>query len=198
MKNAPNTNDALLIKRIRAGNQKAFQSFIEKYQRLVSHIVFRMVSNTADREDICQDIFLKVYQNVAGFRFECKMSTWIAKIAYHACINHLQKKKIPLFRNGSPEDKSFADISGENKPPDAFTEERDIASRLQAEIDKLDPPFRTILTLYHVDEMSYAEIGKIMDLPEGTVKSYLFRARKRLRERLISKYQREEIWHANI
>jgi len=192
------TDTRLLIEKIQAGDKKAFQSLIEEYQRLVSHIVFRMVYNKADREDICQEIFIKVYQNLRGFRFESKISTWIAKIAYNSCINYLQKKKIPLFDDHSPGDETIENLSGDYTLPDSFTEERDIASRLKVEIEKMDIQSRTILTLYHLEEMNYTEISQIMGMPKGTVKSYLFRARKKLREKLMSKYQKEEIWYTDI
>ena len=182
-----------LINRIKSGDHNAFQTLIETYQRLVSHIVFRTIPNESDSEDICQDVFLKVYQNIAGFRFESKVSTWIARIAYNTCINYLQKKKVPLFDDHTFEDKTLNSVSGQSKLPDAITEGKDTASRLQTEIGALDVRYRTILTLYHLDEMSYAEIGKIMNLPEGSVKSYLFRARKRLRKKLLIQYQREEL-----
>ena len=93
-----------LIDKILAGDNNAFKSLIEEYQRLVSHIVFRMINREADREDICQDIFIKVFQNLAEFKFESKLSTWIAKIAYNRCINFLEKKRIPLLDDFSPED----------------------------------------------------------------------------------------------
>jgi len=187
-----------LVARIRSGDTQAFQSFIEQYKRLVIHIVFRMVSNTADREDLCQDVFLKAYQHLAGFRFESKVSTWIARIAYNVCINYLKKKRVPLYEDQAPDHDSLDNYSGGYISPDSFTEGRDIASRVREEIDKMEIRFRTILTLYHLEGMSYVEIGQIMNLPEGSVKSYLFRARKRLKERLMVKYQKEEIWNTNI
>ncbi len=83
----------------------------------------------------------------------------------------------------------------EENSPDGFTQEQDLTFRLQNEITKLPVQFKTILTLYHLDEMSYGEIAKITGLPDGTVKSYLFRARKLLKEKLMAKYQQEELWH---
>jgi len=152
-----------------------------------------LVPNAADREDLCQDVFLKVYQNLNSFRHESKLSTWIAKIAYNTCINHLQKKKVPLFDDRSSDVQSLEEIPGDPMLPDGLTEKSDIAHRLQLEIGRMSLQYRTILTLYHLDEISYAEIGKIMNLPEGTVKSHLFRARKQLRNRLMSKYRKEEL-----
>ncbi|MFQ5823130.1 MAG: RNA polymerase sigma factor [bacterium] len=189
------TDVKLLIDKIISGDTKAFQSLIEKYQRLVSHIVFRMISNKSDREDVCQDVFIKVYQNLSNFQFESKISTWIAKIAYNTSINHLKKKKVPLFNDCSSENKSIEDYLSNHTSPEEFAEDSDLALRLQNEINKLPVQFRTILTLYHLDEMSYAEIVEIMGLPDGTVKSYLFRARKLLKKRLITKFPLEELWH---
>lgn len=191
------TETRALIASIKAGNTAAYQSFIEKYKRLVIHIVSRMVSNATDREDLCQDVFVKVYQHLNAFRYQAKVSTWIAKIAYNTCINHLQKKKIPLFDDRTPETESLENVTGNHALPDLFVEDQDVASRLQGEINRLDIRYRTILTLYHLEEMSYAEIGKIVDMPEGTVKSHLFRARKQLKEKLLSKYRIEELWNAS-
>ncbi len=183
-----------LIKRILAGETAAFRSLILAYQRLVSHIVFRMVSNAADREDLCQDVFIKVYQNLGGFQFESKISTWIAKIAYNTCINYLKKKKVPLYDDLTATEESIENKFSGDDSSDAFALSSDINSRLQQEIAKLPVQYRTILTLYHLDEMSYAEISEVLGMPDGTVKNYLFRARKLLKDRLNSKYQVEELW----
>ena len=187
------TESRRLIERIKTGDKNAFKTLIDNYQRLVAHIVFRMVTHEADREDICQDIFLKVYRNISGFRHESKVSTWIAAIAYNTCLNHLQKKKVALFDDHTRENETLDDVSFGGDLPDSLFEDKAKAELLQSEIKTLDVRYRTILTLYHLDEMSYAEIAKIMKLPEGTVKSYLFRARKCLKEKLLLQYQREEL-----
>jgi RNA polymerase sigma factor (sigma-70 family) len=186
-------NPKVLVEKILSGNTEEFKTLIEQYQRLVSHIVFRMISKEADREDISQDVFIQVFQNLGNFKFESKLSTWIARIAYNRCINYLEKKKTPLFDDISPGEESIETQSEDSIAPDTSTEHQDRSSRLQVEIDKLPVQFRTILTLYHLDEMKYHEIGEILELPEGTVKSYLFRARKLLKQRLLVKYEVEEL-----
>lgn len=183
----------LLVEKILSGNIEEFETLVEEFQRLVSHIVFRMIPKHADREDICQDVFIQIYQNLGSFKFESKLSTWIARIAYNRCINYLEKKKTPLFDDLTPEEESIDMQSEDSLTPDAFTEHLDLSSRLQIEIDKLPVQYRTILTLYHLDEMKYHEICQIMELPEGTVKNYLFRARKLLKQRLTAKYKPEEL-----
>lgn len=186
-------NHKLLVEKILSGNIEEFKTLVEEFQRLVSHIVFRMIPKHADQEDICQDVFLQVYQNLGSFKFESKLSTWIARIAYNRCINYLEKKKTPLFDDLTPEEESIETQSEDSMTPETFTEHQDLSSRLQVEIDKLPIQYRTILTLYHLDEMKYQEICEIMELPEGTVKNYLFRARKLLKQRLMAKYQPEEL-----
>jgi RNA polymerase sigma factor (sigma-70 family) len=183
----------LQIEKILAGDKEACQSLVEEYQRLVSHIVFRMVSNQADREDICQDVFLKVYQNLKEFRSESKISTWVAKIAYNTCINYLEKKRLLLWDDVPSQAQTPRSFPERGDRPDCFTEEKELTIHLHREIEKLPVHFRTILTLYHLDGMSYNEIGKITGMPEGTVKSYLFRARRLLKERLSAKYQPEDL-----
>jgi RNA polymerase sigma factor (sigma-70 family) len=187
------TDTKLQIERILSGDQAAFRALVEEYQRLVSHIVFRMVSIKEDREDICQDVFMRIYQNLCDFRSESKLSTWIAQIAYNACLNHLEKRKlVPLDELNSPE-KSLENFLDKHRRPDEVTEEKEISVLLENEISRMPVTFRTILTLYHLDEMSYTQISEVMRLPEGTVKSYLFRARKLLKERLKAKYQPEDL-----
>jgi len=189
------TDAKLQIERILTGDKSAFKVFVEEYQRLVSHIVFRMISNREDREDTCQEVFLKIYQNLSNFRSESKLSTWIATIAYNTCLNHLEKRKILLLDDLSSEEQSLNRFAENVHRPDQLTDEKEISSILQAEIDKMPLHFKAILTLYHLDEMSYNEIGKILNLPEGTVKSYLFRARRLLKGRLLAKYQPEDLCH---
>lgn len=184
-----------LIGRILAGDTGAFEEFITRFQRLVSHIVFRMIDNTADREDICQDVFIGIYRGLPEFRFECKVSTWVGRVAYYRCLNYLEKMKTPLFEDISGENQTVDDVAGCSSRPDEYVETQDVSSHVRAEIDKLPAQYRAILTLYHLDQMSYHEIGEIMKLPEGTVKSYLFRARKLLKKRLEAKYRPEELWN---
>ena len=191
------TESQVLVNKILSGNTKAFEKLIEEHKQLVGHIVFRMIPNLQDREDICQDVFIKVFQNLAEFRFESKISTWMARITYNTCVNYLREKKEVAFSDlqNKDENQEIMIVENENYSPEKSAEEKDISVRLQEEIANLPLQYRTILTLYHLEDMSYAEIGKIMQWPEGTVKSYLFRARKLLKENLLSKYQVEDLWH---
>jgi RNA polymerase sigma-70 factor (ECF subfamily) len=175
------------------GDRTAFARLMEAHLRLVMHITARMVRNPEDQKDLCQEIFLKVYQNLETFRHESKLSTWIAKIAYHSCLNHLQKKRA-LFMNDAAAPKRSSDPPDMNGlAPDSEFAEWDANERLHREIAQLPVRYRTVLTLYHLDEMSCKEISQIMSLPEGTVKSHLFRARRLLKEKLLKQYRKEEL-----
>lgn len=185
-------DDKSLIERILAGETDAFEGIIRDYGRLVNHIVYRMIPNITDQQDICQDIFVKIYQNLSSFRADSKLSTWIGRIATNRCLDHLGKKSLPLADEAF--DKATESTVDTQKRPDDQTALAEISVLLRDEINKLPTVYKTIITLYHLDENNYAEIGKILTMPEGTVKSYLFRARKMLRQQLSLLYNKEELW----
>jgi RNA polymerase sigma factor (sigma-70 family) len=182
-----------IIGYIKSGDSTAFATIVDEYKKLVAHIVFRMINNTHIREDLCQDVFLKVYQNLKNFQFQSKLSTWIATIAYNRCINYLEKKKVPLLEDNIAAEKTINDFSIEANLPDAEIIKEDVSNRIHKAMDKLPIKYKTALTLYHLDEMKYDEIGNIMNVPEGTVKSYLFRGRKLLKNILAVRYAKEEL-----
>ena len=96
-------NDRALVQRILGGDRAAFRLIVEEYGRMVTHIVSRMVRDASEREDLAQDVFLKVYENLGGFEFRSRMSTWIARIAYTTCLNFLDRKRPSLFDNEFPD-----------------------------------------------------------------------------------------------
>ncbi len=187
-----NSDEKILVDKILQGDSKAFRDFVDSYKRLVAHVVFRLVAN-ADREDLCQDVFVKAYENLQDFHFQSKLSTWLARIAYNTSINYLKKKRAPLLDDFSVDESGFDSLATIEATPDKDVEDQDQAALIHRTIAALPVSLKTILTLYHLDEMSYAEIGQILDMPQGTVKSYLFRARKLLRERLTAFYVEEEL-----
>jgi len=126
--------------------------------------------------------------NLRSFRFESKLSTWIAKISYNTCLKHLRKKKIIL---------SVTEFINGNEPAEDDTMElifsKERLAIIKTEVEKMPILYKTLLTLYHTEELNYAEIMQITGLPAGTVKSYLFRARKILRDNLLLNYKREAL-----
>lgn len=196
--------DRVSIEKTIAGDARAFKKIVDDHQKLVAHIVFRMVSNPTDRQEVCQEVFIKVFENLKSFRYDSKLSTWIARIAYNMTLNFLQKKKISLYGDQerfseeegeaeSAESKFSENIWGGESTPDEVLVSKEMKESLRQAIEELPPQYRTLITLYHLDEMSYLEIGQIMNLPEGTVKSYIFRARKLLKEALLAKLHGEAL-----
>ena len=182
-------DDQALVSRITAGDKQAFRLLIKRHERLVAHMVGRLVDRNEDREELCQDVFLKVYEKIAEFNFQSKLSTWIATIAYRMGINHLRKKKIEL--SDIPDEGSFTKHFISYYDPQESLEDQEVETMTLQLIERLPPQYKTILTLYHIDQMNYSEIGEITGLPEGTVKNYLFRARNLLKEK-VKKYLGKE------
>ena len=190
-----------LVERILDGDRGAFLTFIDRYERLVKHVVFRMVDDDRDREELCQDVFVRAHRYLDGFRFESKLSTWLARIARNTCLNHLEKKEVPLYADEAPSpDGETPDArTAINRVPDpeedvaAATAERQRRDLVREGIEALSEHYRTALTLYHLEEMSVSQISEVMDNPEGTVKSHLYRGRKKLKDWLLDHYQQEEI-----
>ena len=194
--------DQYLVGKVLGGDTNAFATIIKNTEGLVTQIVFKMISRTEDRKDIAQDIYLKAFKSLPGFRHQSKLSTWIAQISYNTCLTYLEKKKLVLLDHRDdqtePDDDSMELVGGKSIHVLFNQTENDIFQRelneiLKTEIERLSPLHKTMITLYHNEELSYEEIARITQLPEGTVKSYLFRARKSLKDNLLRKYKKEEL-----
>jgi len=169
-----------LISQVLKGNMNAFTFLVNRYQKLVVHITGRLVQRHDDLEDVCQEVFLKVYKNLGKYRNECKLSTWIAAIAYNTSINYLRKFK--KFDEVEPDDSAaFRNLTESSS---ADYEQTDLHRYVREQVERLPVQYRTVLTLYYLDEFSYLEIEQITGMPEGTVKNYLFRAKMLLKEKL--------------
>jgi RNA polymerase sigma-70 factor (ECF subfamily) len=182
-----------LIDAVLGGNKAAYKELVGLHRRLVEVIVSRMIANDEDRRDLCQEIFVKVYERLDQFQRNSKFSTWVARVAINTCLHYLEKKRVLLYEDEVAGESTVDDCAIAASTPHEFTEDRQMAVRLSEEIDRLPVVQGTILSLYHLQEMSYTEISKFMKLPEGTVKSYLFRARQLLKLRLSSRYKPEEL-----
>ena len=185
------TDDKTLVTRVLTGDMQAFMRLIKQHERLVAHMVGRLVKSEEDREELCQDVFLKVYEKLGEFSFQSKLSTWIATIAYRYAINHLRKQK--MFYTDIPEEGLFTKRFVEESNPEIVAEERDLDNIVLKLVEGLPPQYKIVLTLYHLEGMSYPEIGEVTKMPEGTVKNYLFRARNLLKEKAKMYLGKEEL-----
>lgn len=182
-------SDKEIVANILNGNIQDFAVVVKSTEKLVTQIIRKMTTNEDDQKDLVQDIYLKVYQNLPSFQFKSKLSTWIANIAYNTTLNYLQKKKIPLVDIETTLETKFT-LTENVELETISTEATEI---LNTEINKLPPLYKTLITLYHLEELPNKEIAVITDLPEGTIKSYLARARKILKDNINHHYKHEEV-----
>jgi RNA polymerase sigma factor (sigma-70 family) len=184
-------DDRTLVNKVLNGDLQAFRYLIKQNERLVAHMVGRLVKVEEEQEELCQDVFLKVHEKLSEFSFQSKLSTWIATIAYRQAINHLRKQK--MMFSGIPDEESFTERFIEEENPETFLEDQDTDDFVLKLMDHLPPQYKTVLLLYHVEGMTYPEICTITQMPEGTVKNYLFRARNLLKEKVKKYLGKEEL-----
>jgi RNA polymerase sigma-70 factor (ECF subfamily) len=193
--------DQQLVAQVLGGNAAAFGQVVRRTEGLVTQMIFKMVRHPADRPDLAQEVYLKAFKNLAGFKFQAKLSTWVGQIAYNTCLHYLEKKQLVLLDpaeatadDDAPGHRTLStQIAGPAADPEATLFGRDLADILGAAIERLPPLYRTLVGLYHQQELSYEEIAQITSLPDGTVKNYLFRARKQLKQHLLARYQRDDL-----
>jgi RNA polymerase sigma-70 factor (ECF subfamily) len=184
-------DEARLIERLIARDERAFSVFVRAYERRVFALVLRMIGNRAEAEDLAQEVFVQVFKAIASFRGESKLSTWVFRIAVNLCKNRSKYLRVRHTGDQDPID-AIADrvelgtAKGSNvaqvERPDEMMAGMQVERIVEQAIMKLDPTFRECLVLRDVEEMSYEEIGVITGLPEGTVKSRIHRGRAQLKE----------------
>jgi len=194
--------DQQLVAQVLGGHTAAFGQIVQRTEALVTQMVFKMIRHPADRPDIAQEVYLKAFKNLAGFKFQAKLSTWVGQITYNTCLHYLEKKQLVLLdpAEPGPDDLPAEDyrappalVAGPDYDPETALFDQDLAGILGAAIEQLPPLYRTLISLYHQQELSYEEIAQITSLPDGTVKNYLFRARKLLKQQLLARYQRHDL-----
>lgn len=181
--------DRDLVQAVLARTPGAFERLVTRHQTLVWHLVYRMVQHPEDARELSQDVFLRVHQNLAQYRFESTLATWIGRIAFSVATRHLQRKKLPMVEAGPDDEDSTPawEQVGDGFDLEAACADRELMVMMSQAIERLPPIQRTLVTLYHLEDMPVAEIATVTGLPEGTVKNYLFRARSRLRQVLEPK-----------
>jgi RNA polymerase sigma factor (sigma-70 family) len=173
------------------GAAAAFERLVRNHQRLVWHVVQRLVRDTEDTRELCQETFLRVHRNLHQYRGESRLATWVGRVAYHLALRHLERKRIALVdaHEGTRDDGEDEHTSPLHQVADALDLEATVANaqlhqHLHAAIEALPPLPRTLLTLYHLEELPIADIAHITGLAAGTIKSHLFRTRLKLRATL--------------
>ena len=174
--------DAELIRRIQRGEADGYALLMERYQKLVYTIAYRMIGRHEDAQDITQECFLRAYAALPRFRADQPFAPWISRIVSNLCLNWLEKSK----RERLTEEGTLEDFPARTSPPG---ETGELQTALQQAILKLPPRHRLVFTLRYLEGHDCREVARITELPEGTVKTYLFRARQQLRKEL------RRFWH---
>jgi RNA polymerase sigma-70 factor (ECF subfamily) len=191
-KDLASLSDQEVVALARAGREAAYRELLHRYERPVFSLIYRMVRDRAASEDLSQETFIKVLNALESYRPEYKFSSWIFKIANNAAIDHLRKREIDtLSLDGSPSARTADEVeatalqaSDRGPTPLAALESRELGSAIEQAIGRLRPEYRSCILLRHVEGRAYEEIAEALDLPLGTVKTYIHRARLELRESL--------------
>ena len=186
-------NDAELVRETLCGKTAAYNGLVLKYQRQVYNLAYRMVGNVDDAGDLVQETFIRAYNALSKFRQDASFLTWLYKITSNLCIDHLRARKtktslsldVELEEGREP----AADIRSNGPEETALREATQ--EIVQKEISILPDKYRVALVMRHLQDMSVEEISDALDLPAGTVKTHLFRAREMLRGRLRSVLEME-------
>lgn len=181
-----------LIALAASGSEKAYRELLDRYQRPVFSLIYRMVRDREKAEDLAQETFVKVFNHIDRFNPKYKFSSWIFKIASNLTIDAIRKKELETVsldgsRNASTPDEVDATritVESRDENPEEFLEAKELGQEIERAIGELRPEYRTAILLRHVEGRPYEEIAEIMSVPLGTVKTYIHRARAELRETL--------------
>ena len=187
-----NLPDADVVALAQRGRETAYRELLRRYERPVFSLVFRMVRDRTVAEDLAQDAFIKVLNHIDRYRPEFKFSSWLFKIANNVAIDHLRKRQLDtVSMDGSPHAGTPAEVEATSfqlaDPAESALEEmvaKELGSKIEHAIAQLRPEYRSCILLRHVEGRSYEEIAATLDLPLGTVKTFIHRARHQLRELL--------------
>lgn len=174
-------NDFALVNKAKNGDQKAYADLMQRYKDSIYFMALKMVNNKDDAMDLTVETFGKAFENLEKYKPDFAFSTWLFRIATNNCIDFIRKKRISLVSIDTLGDDSNDDRPMQIKSDSLNPEEESIKKQQSRElkdiVDKLPLRYRTLIILRYFDELSYEEIAKQLDLPLGTVKAQLFRAR---------------------
>jgi len=176
-------HDFLLVERARDGDQKAYAELLGRYRDAIYFMLLKMVNNPSDAEDLTIEAFGKAFKNISQYTPNFAFSTWLFKIATNNCIDFIRKKRaatISLDQSSDDPDTASVTIQSDTPDPEANLINNQKIKLLREVVNKLKPRYRTLVELRYFKEYSYEEISQELDLPIGTVKAQLFRARELL------------------
>ncbi len=182
--------DREIVNEVLQGNTELFQLVIYRYQKAIFNYIYRMVKHRQEAEDLAQETFVRVFSKLKRYDHTYEFSTWVYRIALNVCRDFFRKKKFFFFSLQNPvgeeEESEFADFIEQESfcDPDGVILNQELKLEIERAIMRLPVKFREIIVLRHIDGLSYEEIANVTSLPIGTVKTYIYRARKKLQEDL--------------
>jgi RNA polymerase sigma-70 factor (ECF subfamily) len=184
-------NDFNLVIRAKDGDQKAYADLMQRYKDSIYYMVLKMVNNKDDAMDLTVETFGKAFENIERYKPDFAFSTWLFRIATNNCIDFIRKKRLNLVSIHSVVDDEGDErplqIKSETLNPEEFSIKKQQNEQLKLLVDRLPSRYKTLIILRYYDELSYEEIAQQLDIPLGTVKAQLFRARDFLYNTLSKK-----------
>ncbi len=183
--------DCDLIERATSGREDGFEEIVRRYQRPIAAYVYRMIGDYESSLDLTQEVFIKIYASLTRYRPEYKFSTWIYRIAHNVAVDHLRRstsrreRSLTLETSDAEEFERPLFMNAPNPEQESEREERRV--EIEAVIGSLPPAYRELIVLRHAHDMNYDEIAEVTNLPLGTVKNRIFRAREAMRGMFIKR-----------
>lgn len=173
-----------LVTSSKKGDQDAFAQLVQQHQRRVFNLVFRMLQQYEEANEVTQETFLAAWQGLPSFRGDARFSTWLYRIAYNCALKQLEQRKRDKALQVVVQAEQIAASIGQEQRIDAALETHARQAMVQEQLSQLPAKYRIVLILRHLQEMTYEEMAQILTMPIGTIKTHLFRARNLLKERL--------------
>jgi RNA polymerase sigma-70 factor, ECF subfamily len=181
---ATEQDDLQLVTASKSGDQDAFAQLVQRYQRHVFNLVYRMLQQYEEANEITQETFLAAWQGLPAFRGDARFSTWLYRIAYNCCLKQLEQRKRDKALQAALQAEQALEGANKDKRPDVELDARDRQALIREHLSHLPAKYRIVLILRHLQDKTYEEMAEILTIPIGTIKTHLFRARNLLKERL--------------
>ncbi|GAC1384631.1 MAG: sigma-70 family RNA polymerase sigma factor [Ktedonobacteraceae bacterium] len=184
-------DEVRLVASSKKGDQDAFAQLVQQHQRRVFNLVFRMLQQYDEANEVTQETFLAAWQGLPSLRGDARFSTWLYRIAYNCALKQLEQRKRDIALQIVVQTEQVVANIGQENRVDAELEAHARQSLVHEQLSQLPAKYRIVLVLRHLQEMTYEEMAEILTMPIGTIKTHLFRARNLLKERLVM-FDREQ------
>lgn len=194
--------DGMLVKQTLAGDQSAFEMLVKRYNTGIFNFICHMLNDYDQASDVSQQVFVQLYISMPTLRTGEPLKAWLFQVARNRCLDELRRKRAIHFSeleasNDEDDLSPLAIMPDEGPLPDEIAERSDLQQKLRAAIDALPPKFRSVVLLRYTSQMSFSEIGRTLNMPEATAKTYFQRARPLLRASMAQHWKPETVVSAS-